>query len=61
MREICKRIDEEAEKTTTIYLEIEGKRIKFTIEWHLSLDGKLIEMTCGLSKLMLISDKNAFS
>ena len=54
MQQICKRMDEEAEKTVTFYIEIEGKNIKFTIEFHLSLDGKLIEMTCGLSKKLCI-------
>ena len=49
MEKICKRMDEEAEKTETFTVEIVGKKWKFTITFHLSLDGKLIEMTCGLS------------
>ena len=50
MEKICQKMDSEAEKTETFTIEIEFKKIKFTIVFHLSLDGKLIEMTCGLSE-----------
>ena len=50
MEKICQRMDTEAEKTTTFTIEVDGKTVKFKITWHLSLDGKLIEMSCGLGE-----------
>ena len=43
-------MDSDAEKTETFTIEIDCKKFKFKITFHLSLDGKLIEMTCGLSE-----------
>ena len=53
MEKICERMDTEAEKTETFTIEVTGKNVKFKITFHLSLDGKLIEMTCGLSEYNL--------
>ena len=39
MEKICQKMDSEAEKTETFTIEIEFKKIKFTIVFHLSLDG----------------------
>ena len=51
---ICEKMDVEAEICETFVLTVEltvGEiELKITITWHLSLDGKLIDMTTGLSK-----------
>ena len=52
-------MDSDAEKTETFTIEIDCKKFKFTITFHLSLDGKLIEMTCGLSECKIEIDRIA--
>ena len=53
MDPVCERIDKEAKETEKFSIEVEGQEIKITVKWHLSLDGKLIDSSTGLSKQML--------
>ena len=50
MEAVCQKMDEEAKKTETFTIKIEDTEITVTVTWHLSLDGKLIDMSTGLSK-----------
>ena len=50
MDAVCQKMDEEAKKTETFTIQIEDIEITVTVTWHLSLDGKLIDMSTGLSK-----------
>ena len=51
MEQICGRMDREAENLQSFELELEnGVKIKINVEYHLAIDGKLIEMSSGLSK-----------
>ena len=50
MEAVCQKMDEEAKKTEKFTIQIEGTEITVTVTWHLSLDGKLIDMSTGLSK-----------
>ena len=52
MKKICQKMDSEAKKCETFTIDIDGTEIKVTVEWHLGLDGKLIEMSTGLSKYL---------
>ena len=42
-------MDSEAENLQTFEIEWEGATLKINVEYHLALDGKLVEMTTGLS------------
>ena len=55
---ICEKMDIEAEICATFVLTVGEIELKITITWHLGLDGKLIEMTTGLSK-NIFSSKNS--
>ena len=50
MDAVCQKMDEEAQKTEKFTIQIEDTEITVTVTWHLSLDGKLIDMSTGLSK-----------
>ena len=50
MDAVCQKMDEEAQKTEIFTIQIEDTEITITVTWHLSLDGKLIDMSTGLSK-----------
>ena len=50
MKKICQKMDSEAKNCKEFTIDIDGTEIKVIVEWHLSLDGKLIEMSTGLSK-----------
>ena len=50
IEQICEKMDQEAEECEIFVLEIETVDFTIIIKFHLSLDGKLIEMTTGLSK-----------
>ena len=51
VREICKKMDSEAEGLQTFDIQLDGTTIKVNVQYHLALDGKLIEMTTGLRKI----------
>ena len=53
MDPVCERIDKEAKEAEKFSIEVEGQEIKITCKWHLSLDGKLIDCSTGLSKQMV--------
>ena len=53
MDPVCEKIDREAKEAEKFSIEVEGQEIKITVKWHLSLDGKLIDCSTGLSKQML--------
>ena len=50
IEQICQKMDQEAEECEIFVLEIDELDLVITIKFHLGLDGKLIEMTTGLSK-----------
>ena len=50
MKKICQKMDLEAKNCEKFTIDIDGTEIKVIVEWHLGLDGKLIEMSTGLSK-----------
>ena len=50
IEQICEKMDQEAEECEIFVLEIETVDLTIIIKFHLGLDGKLIEMTTGLSK-----------
>ena len=50
MKKICKKMDSEAKACETFTIDIDDTEIKVVVTWHLSLDGKLIDMSTGLSK-----------
>ena len=50
MEAVCQKMDEEAKKTEKFTIQIEDTEITITVTWHLSLDGKLIDMSTGISK-----------
>ena len=54
MEKICLKMDTEAEGLQTIEIEWEGATLKINVEYHLALDGKLVEMTTGLSMQTLL-------
>ena len=54
MNPVCERIDKEAKEAETFTIKIEDQEITVTVEWHLSLDGKLIDSSTGLSKYLQI-------
>ena len=48
MRKICSKMDKEAKDLQTFEIDWEGATIKINIDYHLAIDGKLVEMTTGL-------------
>ena len=52
MKKICQKMDSEAKACETFIIEIDDTKIKVVVTWHLSLDGKLIDMSTGLSKFL---------
>ena len=49
MQKICQKMDLEAKNCSTFTMDLHGTEIKIIVEWHLGLDGKLIDMSTGLS------------
>ena len=50
MEKICARMDKEAENLQTFEIKFDNATIKINVEYHLAIDGKLIEMSSGLSE-----------
>ena len=48
VRPIAKRMDYETKNSSEIYIVVNGIRFKITITFHLTADGKLIEIWCSL-------------
>ena len=53
MEKICSKMDKEAENLQTFDIELGTATIKINVTYHLAIDGKLIEMSSGLSKFTL--------
>ena len=54
MEKICSKMDSEAEGLQTLEIEWEGQTLKINVEYHLAIDGKLVEMTTGLSMFAIL-------